>query len=155
MAQLVKNPPAMQETWVQSLGWEDALEKGTATHSSILAGRIPMDRGAWRATVHGVEKSQTRLSTGHSTVLLQLLRDFCLLLGVQLGPRPLHGAGVLIQRSWTHPRGGSWKWCRHGSHLPLPTPDCLVCWLFSSCPHTAQLLCSLLRSKHWPAHLGP
>ena len=41
MAQLVKNPPAMQETWVRSLGWEDLLEKGTATHSSILAWRIP------------------------------------------------------------------------------------------------------------------
>ena len=41
MAQLIKNPPAMQETWVQSLGWEDPLEKGTAGHSSILAWRIP------------------------------------------------------------------------------------------------------------------
>ena len=41
VAQLVKNPPAMRETWVQSLGWEDALEKGKATHSSILAWRIP------------------------------------------------------------------------------------------------------------------
>ena len=41
MAQLVKNPPAMHETWVQSLGWEDPLEKGTAIHSSILAWRIP------------------------------------------------------------------------------------------------------------------
>ena len=41
MAQLVKNPPAMRETWVQSLGWEDLLEKGTATHSKILAWRIP------------------------------------------------------------------------------------------------------------------
>ena len=40
MAQTVKNPPAMQDTWVQSLGWEDALEKGTATHSRILAWRI-------------------------------------------------------------------------------------------------------------------
>ena len=40
-AQLVKNPPAMQETWVRSLGWEDALEKGTAAHSSILAWRVP------------------------------------------------------------------------------------------------------------------
>ena len=37
IAQLVKNPPAMRETWVQSLGWEDPLEKGKATHSSILA----------------------------------------------------------------------------------------------------------------------
>ena len=41
MAQTVKNPPAMQETWVQSLGWEDPLEKRTATHFSILAWRIP------------------------------------------------------------------------------------------------------------------
>ena len=41
VAQLVKNLPAMRETWVQSLGWEDLLEKGTATHSSILARRIP------------------------------------------------------------------------------------------------------------------
>jgi len=41
LAQLVKNPPAMRETWVHSLGWEDPLEKGKATHSSILAWRIP------------------------------------------------------------------------------------------------------------------
>ena len=41
VAQLVRNPPAMQEIWVQSLGWEDPLEKGKATHSSILAWRIP------------------------------------------------------------------------------------------------------------------
>ena len=61
-AQTVKNPPAMWETWVQSLGWEDPLEEGMATHSSILAWRIPMDRGVWWATVHGVTKSQTRLS---------------------------------------------------------------------------------------------
>ena len=41
VAQLVKNPPAMQETWVRSLGWEDSMEKGMVTHSSILAWRIP------------------------------------------------------------------------------------------------------------------
>ena len=41
IVQLVKNPPAMSETWVQSMGWEDPLEKGKATHSSILAWRIP------------------------------------------------------------------------------------------------------------------
>ena len=62
MAQLVKNLPAMWEIWVQSLGWEYPLEEGMATHSSIFAWRIPMDRGAWQATVHGVTKSQTRLS---------------------------------------------------------------------------------------------
>ena len=56
---MVKNPPAMWETWVQSLGWEDPLEEGIATHSSILAWRVPMDQGAWRATVNGVAKSQT------------------------------------------------------------------------------------------------
>ena len=52
VAQLGKNQPAMWETWVHSLGWEDPLEKGKATHASILAGRIPR-------TVHGVAKSQT------------------------------------------------------------------------------------------------
>ena len=57
----VKNLPAMQETQVRSLGQEDPLEKEMTTHSSILAWKIPMDRGAWRATVHRVAKSQTRL----------------------------------------------------------------------------------------------
>ena len=56
---MVKNLFAMQETWVRSLGWKDPLEEGMATHSSILAWRIPTDRGAWRATVHGVAKSWT------------------------------------------------------------------------------------------------
>ena len=59
---MVKNLLAMQETWVQALSWEDPLEKGMATHFSILAWRIPMDKGAWHVTVHGVAKSQTRLS---------------------------------------------------------------------------------------------
>ena len=63
VAQTVKNPPAIRETWVQSLGEEDPLEEGMATHSRILAWRISMDRGAWRATVHGIAKSQTQLST--------------------------------------------------------------------------------------------
>ena len=61
-ASLVKNLPAMQETRVRSLGRENPLEEGMATHSSILAWRIPMDREAWRAAVHGAAKSQTRLS---------------------------------------------------------------------------------------------
>ena len=54
IAQLVKNPLAMRETWVRSLGWEDPLEKGKATHSIILAWRMP-----WTVTVHGVTKSWT------------------------------------------------------------------------------------------------
>ena len=59
MAQVVRNLPAMRETGVPSLSWEDPLEEGMATHSSILAWRIPMDRGAWRATPHGVTESDT------------------------------------------------------------------------------------------------
>ena len=56
---MVKNPHAMQEIQVQSLGWEDALEKGMATQSSIITWKNPTDRGAWQATVHGVTKNQT------------------------------------------------------------------------------------------------
>ena len=59
------------EIWVWSLGWEDPLEKGMATHSSVLAWRIPMDRGAWRAAGHGVAESDTtqQLSTAQQSVL--------------------------------------------------------------------------------------
>ena len=56
---LGKLPPAMQETWVRSLGREDPLEKGMVTHSSILAWKILMNRKAWWATVHRVTKSWT------------------------------------------------------------------------------------------------
>ena len=62
VAQTVKNPPAMWEIWVWSLGWEDRLEEGMATHSSIPAWRIPMDRGAWRAIAHRVANSWTWLN---------------------------------------------------------------------------------------------
>ena len=62
VAQRIKHLPAMRETWVWSLGWEDPLEKEVATHSSILCLENPMDRGAWWATVHGEAKSWTRLS---------------------------------------------------------------------------------------------
>ena len=64
MALVVRNPLANVgdiEMQAQSLGQEDPLEEGMATHSSILAWRIPMDRGAWQATLHGVTKNQTRL----------------------------------------------------------------------------------------------
>ena len=59
VAHVVKNLPAMLDTWVPSLGREDPLEEDMATHSSILAWRIPVDREAWRAAVHGVAKNQT------------------------------------------------------------------------------------------------
>ena len=58
----MKNPPTMQETHemlLPFLGWDDPLEEDKATHSSILAWRISMDRGAWQATAHGVVKSGT------------------------------------------------------------------------------------------------
>ena len=66
VAQLVKNPPKMQETWVPSLGWKDPLEKGKATHSSLLAWTIP-----W-TIAHGVSKSQMQLSLHFTTLYLQL-----------------------------------------------------------------------------------
>ena len=65
IVQLVKNLPAMQETWVQFLGWEDPLEKEMATHSQYSCLENLMDRGAWRATVHGVTKSRKGLSDFH------------------------------------------------------------------------------------------
>ena len=59
MVHSVENLPAVRETWVRTLGQEDPLEEGMATHSSTLTRRIPVDREAWRATVHGVSESQT------------------------------------------------------------------------------------------------
>ena len=81
VAHMVKNLSARQETWVQSLGWEDPLEEGIATHSSILAWRIPTDRGAWQATVHGVTKSQTLPQRGTSLSFFAMVqvKQFCTL----------------------------------------------------------------------------
>ena len=73
VAQMIKNPTAMQETWVQSLGQEDPLEKGMATHSSILAWRTPWTEEPGGLQSHGVAKSQTWLSdrtTMHNCTLL-------------------------------------------------------------------------------------
>ena len=61
VAQTVKSLPAMQETWVRSLNQKDPMKKEIATHSSTLTWRIPMDGGAWQATVHGVAKIRTQL----------------------------------------------------------------------------------------------
>ena len=65
VAQMVKNPSAMWKTWVLSLGWEDPLEESMATHSSILAWRIPTDRGTWWASPQGCKEwdMTERLST--------------------------------------------------------------------------------------------
>ena len=62
VAQLVKNPPAMRETWVQSLGWEDPLEEGMATHCSSFAWRILMDRRAWWATCSPWDRKETDMT---------------------------------------------------------------------------------------------
>ena len=70
MVQLVKNPLAMRETWVRSLGWKDPLEKGKAVHSTILAWRIP-----W-IIVHGAAKNWTRLSNFHSGRYVKELTDY-------------------------------------------------------------------------------
>ena len=63
---MIKNPPAMQETWVSFLGWEDPLEKTIVIHSSILAWQMPWRGGSWQAIIHGVTKSWTLLSNFHS-----------------------------------------------------------------------------------------
>ena len=72
VARMTKNPTAMLETWVKSLGWEDPLEEGMSTQFIILSWRIPMDRGAWQTTVHGVTESNLteRLSTAKRNSLL-------------------------------------------------------------------------------------
>ena len=71
---MVKNLPTVKETWVRSLGQKDPLEEGMTTHSSILAWRIPMDRGAWWAIVHRVTKSQTQLKrhSRHACIHLKI-----------------------------------------------------------------------------------
>ena len=66
VAQMVKNLPKAQETWIRSLAWKDPLEEGMATHSSILVWRIPMDRGAWWATIHGLQRVGDNWEIQHS-----------------------------------------------------------------------------------------
>ena len=80
VAQRVKNLPAMLETQVQSLSWEDPLEKEIATHSSTLSWRIPMDRGAWWATVHGSQRDGHDRATNTFTftmIYVIILIDTC------------------------------------------------------------------------------
>ena len=71
---MVKNLPAMWETWLQPLGWEDSLKEDMATNSSIIAWRIPIDRGAWWATIHGVAELDMaeQLSTHITNQLLNI-----------------------------------------------------------------------------------
>ena len=71
---MVKNPPAMWETWVRSLSWEDPLEKGVATHSSILACRI-QTKEPGGVTVRGITKSGTPLSDFHFTSTAKIVQE--------------------------------------------------------------------------------
>ena len=82
LAQWVKNPPAMQETEVPSLGWEDPLEEEMATCYSILAWKNPMDRRAWWVIVQSVEKSQTQEDQACMLLFLPRSVAFILILGI-------------------------------------------------------------------------
>ena len=87
MGQLVKNPPAIWETWIPSLGWEDPLEKGTATHSSILAWRIP-----WTILAQTVK----RLPTMRETRVRFLGREYPL-----EKEMAIHSSTLVWKISWT------------------------------------------------------
>ena len=90
---MVKNPPAMKEMLVLSLDWEDPLKEGMATHSSILAWRISVDRGAWWATVHRAIKSWTQLKQPSTHTCVSFIKS------LPLRPNSTCVLGV---------RGGSW-----------------------------------------------
>ena len=108
VAQLVKNLPAMQEAWVQSLGWEDPLEKENAIHSSILASRTP-----W-TTVHGVAKSRTRMSDFHfhftflEEVTVTAIKHLCL---------PPHLTLLLRRKSVKRTKRSQKHSCKRVCHL--------------------------------------
>ena len=85
MAQTVKNPPAMWETWVQSPGWEHTLEEDMATHSSILPWRIP-DRGYWQAACSPWGRKESDTTEQLSTEQYWLLQPG---IGINLGPTNL------------------------------------------------------------------
>ena len=101
MAQLVKNPPAMQETWVQSLGWEDPLEKHWLTHSSILAWRIPRTTSPW-----GHKESDTTVT--FTSVILKFLSHILLLEELKLAS-PLD-ARTSVPGLETQSRISIWEW---------------------------------------------
>ena len=118
----------MPETWVQSPGWEDPLEKEMATHSSILAWENPMDRGAWWATVYGVTKSRTWLSTHINTPC-----SFCPIPGRALSD-PAGSCGLSLCLTWLHaPECVRWLCAglqREDALMPgSPSPSEHLIWL--------------------------
>ena len=114
---MVNNPSAMWETWVQSQGWEDPLEEGMATHSSILVWRIPMDRGTWQVVVHGVAKSWTWLRVkAFSSIYIAVI----LVMSLNHALIPLHPIlSANLSLSWTSDLGEIHYCC-------LSHPDCGV-----------------------------
>ena len=108
VAQMVKNPamkdscsdscnaPAMQKTWVQSLGWEEPLEEGVATHSNILVWRIPMDKGAWRAPSIGLQRVRHNWVTKHTMAVANVYFYFRPFDGVRL-PQSLKKLLLLLE----------------------------------------------------------
>ena len=156
VAQMVKNPPAMQETWVWSLGQEDPLEEDVATHSSILTWRIHMDRGSWWAMVHGVVESWTRLNDSTQCV-------------TQWWP-PLEGtwifqfatpsappAGISICNHPSRRRVDNYTWITQ-DQSEAPGPGYLLCWVALRLDSGRSAAVSLHRSEQegrvrllWPA----
>ena len=114
VAQMVKNPPAMQETWVQFLGWEDLLEKGMATHSSILAWRIPLTEEPGRLQSVGSQRG-IQLSNFHFPYLCMLLLLLSHFSHVRLCASPYMAAHQA-------PLSLGFSRQEHWSGLPFPSP---------------------------------
>ena len=128
MAQLVKNPPAMWETWVWSLGWEDPLEKGKATHSSILAWRIP-----WTIQSMGLQRVGHDWATNTTSYIYMKFYGFkstpYQFIWTSRGPGR---KAFLILYRWNHRlkvvrwfiqshRGSQWKWVKAWSSTQYTT----------------------------------
>ena len=94
---MVKDPPAMWESWVRSLGWEDPLEESMATHSSVLAWRIPIDRGAWQATdcKESDTTEQLKYSTARDHIVIRGPQSVCRTPGVNVSSDPLSSRSFL------------------------------------------------------------
>ena len=155
---MVKNPPAMWETWVQFLGWEDPLQEGMATHSNVLAWRIPMDRGAWQATVHGVTKSHrcwaTNIYLMHAAAakLLQSCPTLCDPIDGSPPGSPVPGILQARTLEWVATSfSNAWKWKLKVKLLSrvrlLATP-----W---TAARQAPPSLGFSRQEHWSGFLGP
>ena len=179
VAQMVKSSPAMQETWVWSLSWEDPQEKETATHSNILAWKSFMDRAAWWATVHGVAESWTHWSTKHKSIKKPPVQQNCswdrFKVGIEvncncishsvvsdcLWPHPGSSVHRILQASileWVimpssrgsyRPRDRIWASCFTGRFFTI--------WAIREAPkkwvHARQTSYRLSLGKHWCAEM--